>query len=87
MADELVTQGARLPTNTVLRVGIMALKRISRYWPYVKGIRRSPIGIPHEGPVTHVLMIPFMLAWTNCWINSGVERDFRHSCDVIVMDL
>ena len=36
MADELVTQGARLPTSTVLRDGVMALKRISRYWPYVK---------------------------------------------------
>ena len=87
MADELVTQGARLPTTTVLRDGVMALKTISRYWPYVKGIHRLPIRIPHEGPITQVLMISFILAWTNCWINIGVDRDLRHSCDVTVMDL
>ena len=30
---------------------VMAWKHFLRYWPFVRGIQRSPVNFPHKGPV------------------------------------
>ena len=43
------------------------------YWPFVRGIRRSPVDFPHEG----ALMFPLICTWTNGWINNRDARWFE----------
>ena len=54
------------------------------YWPFVRGIHRSPVTSPHKGQWHGA---PLIYAWTNSWVNnrdaSGVRRHRTHY-DVIV---
>ena len=70
-----------------------------RYWPFVRGIHRSPVtfvrGIhrspvnsPHKGQWRGALMFPLICAWTNAWVNNreaGDLRRHRAHYDVIIM--
>ena len=40
------------------------------YWPFVRGIHRSPMDSPHKGPVTQALMFSLMSTEANCWTYS-----------------
>ena len=63
-------------------------KPFPRYWPFVRGIHRSPVKSPHKVQWRGVLMFSLILAWTNGWINNrkaGDLRRHRAHCDVTVM--
>ena len=34
---------------------VMTWKRFPFYWPFVRGISRSPVDSPHKGPITRAL--------------------------------
>ena len=36
---------------------------------------RSPVGSPHQGPVTRSFHASLIYAWTHDWTNSGVAGD------------
>ena len=36
-----------------------------RYWPFVRGIHRSPVNSPHKGQWRWALMFSLIRAWTN----------------------
>ena len=40
-----------------------------RYWPFVRGIHRSPVNSPHKGQ--------WRGAWTNGWVNNRDAGDLR----------
>ena len=60
------------------------------YWPFVRGIHRSPVDSPHNGQWHRTLMFSLMWTWTNGWANSQDAGDLRchgADCDIIVMVL
>ena len=59
-----------------------------RYWPFVRGIHRSPVNSPHKGQWRGALMFSLICAWINGWVNNREARDLRRHrahYDVIVM--
>ena len=59
-----------------------------RYWPFVRGIHRSPVNYPHKGQWRRPLMFSLICDRINGWVNNGQAGDLgRHRAhyDVIVM--
>ena len=59
-----------------------------RYWPFVKGIHRSPVDSPHKSQWRRALKFSLICAWTNDWANdrdAGDLRRHRPYYDVTVM--
>ena len=60
----------------------------TRYWPFVRGIHRSPVNSHHKGQWRGVLMFSFICAWTHGWVNNpdvGDLRRHRAHYDITVM--
>ena len=76
----------------VLRIShddVIKWKHFPRYWPFVRGIHRSPVNSPHKGQWRGALMFSLICAWINGWVNNreaGYLRRHRAHCDVIVMN-
>ena len=66
---------------------VIKWKHFPRYWPYVRGIHRSPVNSPHKGQWCGALIFPLICTWINGWVNNGEAGDLRRHCthyDVIV---
>ena len=62
-------------------------KHFPRYWPFVRGIHRSPVNSPHNGQWRRALMFSLICARINGWVSireSGDLRRYRAHYDVIV---
>ena len=67
---------------------VIKWKHFPRYWPFVRGILRSPVNSPHRGQWRGALMFTLICARINGWINNreaGDLRRHRTHYDVIVM--
>ena len=67
---------------------VIKWKHFPRYWPFVRGIHRSPVNSPHKGQWHGALMFSLICAWINRWINNreaGDLRRYRAHYDVSVM--
>ena len=67
---------------------VIKWKHFPRYWPFVRGIHRSPVNSPHKGQWRGALMFPLICVWINGWVNNREAGDLRrHGAhyDVIVM--
>ena len=67
---------------------VIKWKHFLRYWPFVRGIHRSPMNSPHRGQWRGALMYSLSCAWINGWVNNreaGDLRRHRTHYDVIVM--
>ena len=67
---------------------VIKWKHFPRYWPFVRGIHRSPVTSPHKGQWRGALMFSLICVWINGWVNNGEAGDLRcHHAhyDVIVM--
>ena len=47
------------------------------YWPFVRGIHRSPVNSPHTGQWRGTLMLSLIRAWINGWLNNREAGDLR----------
>ena len=59
------------------------------YWPFVRGIHRSPLDSPHKGQWCWALMFSLICARTNGWTNNrdpGGLRHHRTHYDISVMN-
>ena len=68
---------------------IINWKHFQCYWPFERGIHRSPVNSPHKGQRRGALMFYLICAWTNGWINNrdaGDLRRHRAHYDVTVMN-
>ena len=52
-----------------------------RYWPFVRGIYRSPVDSPHKGQWHGALMISLIAARRKNWSNNRDAGDLRHQRD------
>ena len=67
---------------------MMKWKHFPRYWPFVRGIHRSPVNSPHKGRWRRALMFSLICTRINSWVNNGEAGELRrHRAhrDVIVM--
>ena len=59
-----------------------------RYWPFVRGIHRSPVNFPNKGHWRGALMFSFICAWINGCVNNCGDGDLKRHlahCDVIIV--
>ena len=69
---------------------VIKWKDFPRYWPFVRGIHRSPVNSPHKGQWRRALMVSLICVWTNGWVNNrdaGDLRRHRANFDVTVIVL
>ena len=67
---------------------VIKWKHFPRYWPFVRGIPRSPMNSPHKGQWRGALMFSLICARMNGWVNNREAGDLRRHpthCDAIVM--
>ena len=67
---------------------VIKWKHFPRYWPFVRGIHRSPVNSPHKGQWRGALMFSLICVWINGWVNNREAGGLRRYCahyDVIVM--
>ena len=67
---------------------VIKWKHFPRYWPFVRGIHRSPRNSPHKGQWRGALMISLICTQINGWVNNGEAGDLRRHLaqyDVTVM--
>ena len=67
---------------------VIKWKHFPRYWPFVRGIRRSPVNSPHKGQWRGALMFLWSVPWMNGSVNNREAGDLRRHrayYDVIVM--
>ena len=48
-----------------------------RYWPFVRGITRSPVNSPHKDQWHGALLSSLISAWTNDYVNNIDAGDLR----------
>ena len=67
-------QPTRLSQDDVIK-----WKYYPRYWPFVRGIHRWPVNSPHKGQWRGALILSFICAWINGWVNNAEASDLgRH---------
>ena len=67
---------------------VIKWKHFPRYWPFVRGIHRSPVNSPHKGQWRGASIFSLICVWINGWVNNGEAGDLRRyqtHYDVIVM--
>ena len=67
---------------------VIKWKHFPRYWPFVRGIHRSPVNSPHKGQWRGAFMFSLICTWTNDKVNNrdaGDLRRHRVHYDVTVM--
>ena len=67
---------------------VIKWKHFQRYWPFVRGIHRSPVTSPHKGQWRRSLMFSLICSWIDGWVNNGEAGDLRRhraNYDGIVM--
>ena len=68
-------------------------KHFLRYWPFVRGIHRSPVNSPHKGQWRGALLFSLICASINGWVNNREAGDlrrhplWRHCNDMVELKL
>ena len=61
----------------VVHDDVIKWKHFPRYWPFVRGIHRSPVNSPHKGQWRGALVCSLICAWINGWVNNREAADLR----------
>ena len=67
---------------------VIKWKHFPRYWPFMRGIHRSPVNSPHKGQWCGALMFSLICTRISGRVNNGEAGDLRRHhahYDVIVM--
>ena len=70
------------------RDNVIKWKHFPRYWPFVRGIHRSPVNSPHKDQWRGALMFSLICTRINGWVNNGEAGDlsrYRAHYDITVM--
>ena len=66
---------------------VIKWKHFLHYWPFVRGIHRSPLNSPHKGQWRGALMFSLICVWINGWVNNreaGDLRRYRAHYDIVM---
>ena len=58
--------------------GVIKWQHFPRYWPFVRGIHRSPVNSPHKGQWRGALVFSLICGRINGWVNKWEADDLRH---------
>ena len=86
--SKLRVTGLCAGSSPVTTTPVIKWKHFPRYWPFVRGIPRSPVNSPHKSQCCGALMFSLICVWINGWVNNdeaGYLRRHRTRYDVIVM--
>ena len=61
----------------VKQVDIIKCKHFPRYWPFVRGLHRSPVNSHHKGQWCGALMFSLICTWMNGWVNNSEACNLR----------
>ena len=67
---------------------VIKWKHFLRYWPFVRGIHRSPVNSPLKGQWRRALILSLICVWISGWVNNreaGNLRRYHAHYDVSVM--
>ena len=78
MTDNQDGNSLRLPLTNNCHDDVIKWKHFPRYWPFVRGIHRSPVNSPHKGQWRGALMFSLICVWINGWVNNREAGDLRH---------
>ena len=84
------TQACRVTPKQPQHDDVIKWKHFPRYWPFVRGIHRSPVNYPHKGQWRKTLMFSLICVWINGIVNNSEVGDlkrYRAHYDVIVLAL
>ena len=59
---------------------VIKWKHFPRYWPFVRGIHRSPVNSPHKGQWRGALMFTLICVWINGCVNNREAGDLKRYC-------
>ena len=59
-----------MPT-VLCHADVIKWKHFWRYWPFVRGIHRSPVNSLHKGQWRGALTVSLICAWITGWANNG----------------
>ena len=62
---EVYIQYLLLHMHVIVHDDVIKWKHIPRYWPFMRGIHRSPVNSPHKGQWRGALMFSLISAWLN----------------------
>ena len=85
---DYITEKMNADDKRVAHDDVIKWKHFPRYWPFVRGIHRSPVNSPHKGQWRGALIYSLICVWKNGWVNNrgaGDLRRYRARCDVTVM--
>ena len=57
--------------------GVIKWKHFPCYWPFVRGIHRSPVYSLHKGQWRGALVLSLICTRINVWVNNGEAGDLR----------
>ena len=83
-----VNNGVTALMHWAIHDDVIKWKHFPRYWPFVRGIHRSPVNSPHKGQWRGALMFSLICVWINGWVNNreaGDLRRYRAHYNVTVM--
>ena len=93
--DNYITVTKLYKTRNIFLIGAVyhswwrhQMETFPRYWPFMRGIHRSPVNSSDKGQWYGALMFSLICVWTNGWVNNrgaGDLRRYRDHYDVIVM--
>ena len=56
---------------------VIICKHFPRYWPFERGIHRSPVNSLHKGQWRRALMFSLLCTWIHGWVNNSEAGDLR----------
>ena len=68
---------------------VIKWKHFPRYWPFVRGIHRSPVNSPHKGQWRGAMMFSLICVWINGWESWGwwfetLSRPLWRHCNELI---
>ena len=64
-------------SDRLIHDDVIEWKYFPRYWPFVRGIHRSPVNSPHKGQWRGALVFSLICVWINGWVNNHEAGDLR----------
>ena len=72
------SRGSTAAPGVDIHDDVIKWKHFPCYWPFVRGIHRSPVNSPHKGQWRGALMYSFNQRPNKLWVNSREAGDLRH---------
>ena len=77
MLEHLQAQQCQKLCDRICHDDVIKWKHFPRYWPFVRGIHRSPVNSSHKGQWRGALILSLICVWINGWVNNHEAGDLR----------